>query len=192
MDPGLHSHIRLWPFRDAPSDLRALFPKGRDNDWVVHVQEPELFAVARHSLLRWRPVFPVSEVPHPTGGLVYWGAETRGMETMVDSIRQQAATAFVEHERRRAHRVPVDCPIRYVTAAQVAGVGHTIDLSANGISFTTEVHLAAEEQVTLHIAWPIRLEGDVPVELRALGRLVRAEDMKAAMEFGTVSFSIPS
>jgi hypothetical protein len=190
MDSDLHSQIRLWPFGEAPQELRALFPKGRDDDWVVHVQERELVPVARHSLLRWRPVFPVIEAPHPAGGVVYWGAETLGLEALIESRELELEARPVESERRRAPRVPLDCSIRYVTQTEAAGIGHTIDLSANGISFSTEAHLSADDQVTLHIAWPIRLEGDVPVELRASGRLVRTEVLMAAMELGSMSFSI--
>jgi hypothetical protein len=192
MDPDITSQIRLWPFHDAPSEVRALFPKGKDADWVVHVAEPEFFSVARHLLLRWRPVFPVVEAAHPVGGFVYWGAESHGLETIVESTKTHIASKFIEHERRRARRVALECPIRYTTEKDHSGVGHTIDLSAGGIAFTTEAPLPAEEQVTLHIAWPIRLEGDVPVELCASGRLVRTEVTKAAMELGSTAFSIAS
>jgi hypothetical protein len=40
------------------------------------------------------------------------------------------------------------------------------------------------------ISWPVRLKGEVPVELRAVRTLLRAEALRAALRMHSVSFDI--
>jgi hypothetical protein len=97
-----------------------------------------------------------------------------------------------DHERRAAVRVRIECPSRYETNSgpKQSGVGHTIDMSNTGIAFTTESLLPADAKLTLLVRWPVRLEGDIPIELHAAGRIARTEEMKAALEVDSISFAI--
>jgi len=192
MDSDTLPQIRIWPFRNAPAEMQALFPKGSDDDWVVHVARPELLPLAEHSLLRWRRIFPVSEAMHPRGGVVYWGAETQGLASIVESGKPPIGTPPPGDERRMAPRVPLEFPIRYETGTepQQVGFGHTVDVSVTGISFTTESWLPVGGNATIYVTWPVRLEGDIPVVFSAAGRLVRSDATKAAVQLETTNFSI--
>jgi len=101
-------------------------------------------------------------------------------------------TELQGEERRAAVRVQLVFPSRYETHSEPkqVGTGHTIDVSSSGIAFTTESQLPTNVKLTLHLKWPFRLPGDVPIELRAVGRLARAETLKAALHLDSVSFAI--
>jgi hypothetical protein len=193
MDPDnniLHQ-IRSWPLGEAPSEFRELFPEGSDDDWVVYVANSDLLPLAEHSLLRWRRVFPVEVATHPGGGRVYWGAETLGLGSLVESGKPFLGEPPSGKERRLAPRRSFELESRYTAGIpQQVGLGHTIDMSRLGISFTTESWLPANGDVILEVQWPVRLEDDLPVVLRAVGRLVRAEPMKAVLQLGKATFSI--
>ena len=191
MDSDIFQQIRSWPLGETPSEFRELFPEGNDDDWVVYVANPELLPLAEHSLLRWRRVFPVEIATHPEGGRVYWGAETLGLASLVESGKPHIEEPPSGNERRKALRRPFEFPSQYTTGTpQQAGLGHTIDMSRMGISFTTESWLPANADVTLVVQWPVRLEDDLPVVLRAVGRLVRTEPLKAVLLLGKATFSI--
>jgi len=172
--------IRMWSFRQAPLEFQSLFPEGSDSDWVAHVPEPER-PVVESSLLQWRPVYPVRVTELADRSTIYFGAPRNALESIGERSKLITDPHPVGQERRRAARVRIECPSRYETPQQ-AGFGHTIDISSKGVAFTTENMLARNTEVSLHVTWPVRLEGDVPVELYAVGKLVRAEQMKAAMQ----------
>jgi len=143
-------------------------------------------------LLPWRRVYTVRSAELADGSVVYWGAPREALRTIAEQGKAVPGGAPDGHERRAAVRFRLECPIRYETHAEPrqVGVGHTIDMSNTGIAFTTESLLPANVQLTLQVTWPVRLEGEVPIELHATGRLSRAEAMKAALQLENMSFSI--
>jgi hypothetical protein len=72
------------------------------------------------------------------------------------------------------------------------GAGRVIDMSSSGVFFTTESLLRRNTRVALHVAWPVRLDGDVPVELFAEGKLVRTERTRAALQYDRIAFRVPT
>lgn len=187
MSPETPKRVRTWPFRRAPVKFQKLFPSGSDLDWVAHVPESERDAV-EPTVLQWRPVYPVRLAELADRSVVYLGAPRQAVDLCRGrEIVTQPPPAGLE--RRMAPRVQMECPSRYETSTRT-GFGHTIDLSSTGIAFTTETLLASNTKVTLDVNWPVRLEGDVPVEFHASGELVRVEPVKAAMQVDQVGFSI--
>jgi len=181
----------MWAFPHAPLEFQELFPEGAETDWVVYVP-PAQRKVMEPSLLRWRGVYPVKSTELPDRSAVYWGAPREAMRLVTEQGTSPTAGTPPGKERRAAVRVHVVYPSRYETHTepQQAGAGHTIDMSTSGIAFTTESLLPANAEVTLHVTWPVRLEGDIPVELRAIGKVVRAEAMRAALKLDRMTVSI--
>ena len=180
--------VRIWQFRQAPPEFRALFPEGSDSDWVAHVPASDR-NVMEPTLLQWRPVYPVLFTELPDRSVVYLGSPIGAMELVVDHGQTSTVPPPGGLERRTAARVQVECPSRYETSRQ-AGFGHTIDMSRTGIAFTTEGPLPIPAEVILRTTWPVRLEGGALVDLHAIGKLVRAEAMRAAMSLDSLAFSI--
>jgi PilZ domain-containing protein len=114
------------------------------------------------------------------------------MQLIAKQGKSGASRPPAGRERRAGGRTQIVCPSRYETHSEPrqAGTGHTIDMSDAGIAFTTESLLPPDAMITLHVTWPVRLEGDVPVELSATGRLARTEATRAALRLDSVSFSI--
>jgi hypothetical protein len=183
--------VSIWSFHEAPSEFRELFPEGGDADWVAYVPCPQR-QVFEPSLLRWHGVYPVTSAELPDRSVVYWGAPREAIRLIIEQVRSGAGLIPAQPERRAAIRVQIVCPSRYETHSEPKqiGRGHTIDMSSGGIAFATESLLPANAEITLHVTWPVRLEGDLPVELHAVGRLARTEAMKAALQLDSMSVSI--
>jgi hypothetical protein len=182
--------VSMWSFPQAPPEFREPFPEGEDADWLVYVP-PWQRQVLEPWLLRWRGVYPVRSVELPDQSAVYWGAPREAVR-FTEQGKSVTGGKPAGKERRTAGRVQIVCPSRYETHSQPkqVGVGHTIDMSDAGIAFTTESLLPANAEITLHMKWPVQLEGDVSVELSATGRLVRIEATKAALQLESMSASI--
>jgi hypothetical protein len=182
--------VRVWAFRESPPEFQRLFPGGGDADWVAHAPVSER-QYAENSLLRWRPIYPVRSMELADRSVVYWGAQTEAMASLAKWGKPVSASPEGQ-ERRRGVRVQIECPSRYETQSEPKqlGIGQTIDLGSGGICFTTESLLPKNIEATLWVKWPVPLEDAVPVELRAVGKLVRAEAMKAVLQMERLSFSI--
>jgi hypothetical protein len=61
------------------------------------------------------------------------------------------------------------------------GAGRTLDLSSSGILFESSREFPAGLNVELSITWPVLLHNVSPLQLVAVGRIVRAEGGRAAM-----------
>jgi hypothetical protein len=184
--------IRLWPFRKAPPRLKAFFSEGKDVDWVASVPET-LVDVIEPYLLRLRQLHPVSLVRLPDRSVAYWGAARESITMITSQHAQPSVVAHSGRERRSSVRVPLAFPMRYETglkAQKSQGVGRVIDMSTSGIAFTTESLVRKNTRVALHIQWPVRIDGDVPVELVASGKVVRTEQTKAALQYDQIAFSL--
>lgn len=186
--------VQLWPFRKAPSRLRALFRAGEDTDWVARVPAT-LSDIAESLFLRLQQLHPVLFMSLPDGSAVYWGIPRESITLIAAQSAQHVCTMPAGKERRRGVRVPLACSLRYETGAlaqKTVGAGNLINMSSSGAFFTTESSLRRNARVALHVAWPVRLDGDVPVELFAEGRIVRAERAKAALQYDRLAFKVPA
>jgi hypothetical protein len=181
----------MWSFRQAPPAFRELFPEGAEDDWIACVPSPES-EVLQPLMRLWNSVYPIGSRELPDRSVVYWGAPRRAMQWIIKHGSSVSVRPPAGEERRAAVRAQIVCPSRYETHGEPrqSGVGHTIDMSGAGIAFTTESLLPANTKITLYVTWPVRLEGGVPVELRAVGRLARTGATRAALQLERMSFSI--
>jgi hypothetical protein len=188
MAPRSQKRVQVWSFGKAPQDLQALFPQGKDPDWVVQVPQPDRSAI-EPSLLQWQNVYPVESKELPDQSVVYWGAPREALQ-FVPEQKVIASSPPAGAERRAAPRVSINCSVRYETRAEPRrnGTGHTIDMSSTGVAFTTESLLPEDTEVTLYLTWPVRLKGDVAVQLSVHGKVIRAAQTKAAMQLDAMSF----
>lgn len=95
-------------------------------------------------------------------------------------------------DRRGADRFPIAREVRYKVLnkknADEAGNGRTVNLSSNGVLFTSEHMLLPGKRMELAISWPAQLNNKTPLKLVARGRVVRYDDGRAAMEIQQYEF----
>jgi hypothetical protein len=60
-------------------------------------------------------------------------------------------------------------------------MGKTLDISSGGVLFETQQRLRAGKRVEVSVNWPALLDGGCPLKFVAVGRVVRAEERRAAM-----------
>ena len=89
-------------------------------------------------------------------------------------------------DRRTSKRFAIQQEILYKildhrSAFPESGSGKTLDISSGGMLFETKQRLRAGKRVEVSVNWPAMLDGACPLKLVALGRVVRAEDNRAAM-----------
>ena len=97
-----------------------------------------------------------------------------------------------DQNRRRTSRFPIVREIRYRVATREnlfeAGVGSTVNISSNGVLFTTEQPLVPGRRVELAISWPAELNNNTALKLVARGRVVRVDNGRAAAEIQNFEF----
>ena len=97
-----------------------------------------------------------------------------------------------KNDRRASDRFPLERDVRYRImnrkAADELGAGKTLNMSSNGVLFTTDGFLIPGRRVELAISWPAQLNSKVALKLVARGRIVRSEDGVAAVEIQQYEF----
>lgn len=97
-------------------------------------------------------------------------------------------------ERRTRDRFPIQQEIRYhvLDASGVGceseGVGKTLDMSREGILFSTIEPLDAGRLVELSVDWPARLNGTCPLQFTASGHVIRATPDSAVVRIERYEF----
>ena len=95
-------------------------------------------------------------------------------------------------ERRAADRFPIERDVKYRILSKrngdESGAGKTVNLSSNGVLFTTDSILLPGRRVEVAISWPAQLNSTVSLKLVARGRVVRFEQGMAAMEIQQYEF----
>ena len=91
-----------------------------------------------------------------------------------------------EGERREAQRFPMDGELRFrllgKRSQSTERTGRALNISSNGILFSTDEPLPAGAKVELSVAWPASLEDGCMLKFVARGRIVRVEaDGRAAL-----------
>jgi c-di-GMP-binding flagellar brake protein YcgR len=89
-------------------------------------------------------------------------------------------------ERRAAKRFAIEQDVLYKildhrATAPESGVGKTLDMSSGGMLFETQQRLRTGKRIELSVNWPAQLDGGCPLKFVAVGRVVRAEENRAAM-----------
>jgi hypothetical protein len=101
-------------------------------------------------------------------------------------------TAPVGEERRRADRFPIQRDLRYKVLnkkyTHENGTGKTINISSNGILFSTDQLLLPGRRVEVSVSWPANLDNKCSLRLVARGKIVRFERGTAAMEIHQYEF----
>lgn len=99
-------------------------------------------------------------------------------------------------DRRCADRFPIEREVRYRVLskrnAEEAGIGQTINMSSNGVLFTTEHVLLPGRRLELAISWPAQLNNETPLKLVARGRVIRFDRGQAAIEIQQYEFRTAS
>jgi hypothetical protein len=95
-------------------------------------------------------------------------------------------------ERRAADRFPISREVHYKVLSKrgghEAGGGQTVNISSNGVLFTTDRYLIPGRRLELSISWPAQLNDKCQLKLVARGRVVRCEEGLAAMEIQQYEF----
>jgi hypothetical protein len=95
-------------------------------------------------------------------------------------------------DRRETSRFPVRAEIRYrvlhAKGLPASGIGKTLDIGSGGILFTTQERLQMGRLVEVAVSWPVRLDGACPLQFVAVGKVVRSEATKAAVQITRYEF----
>lgn len=101
-----------------------------------------------------------------------------------------------ENDRRGADRFPIEREVRFKIfnrkSTDDVGVGKTLNMSSNGVLFTTDRHLLPGRRLEISINWPAQLNATVALKLVARGRIVRSEEGVAAIEIHQYEFRTSS
>lgn len=94
-------------------------------------------------------------------------------------------------ERRSKARYPVQLTVRYRTVGRnknVTGVGQTLNMSSGGLLVSAEHEVRAGLRLEVNVEWPLMLNGTVPLQLVANGRVVRCGGSMFAVAFAQYQF----
>ncbi|MBC7928063.1 MAG: PilZ domain-containing protein [Bryobacteraceae bacterium] len=97
-------------------------------------------------------------------------------------------------DRRSSDRFPIEREVRYrvlgkrVGGEAEEGTGLTVNISSNGVLFTTNQELIPGRRLELSISWPAELDNRCQLKLVAKGRVARLEEGRAAVEISQYEF----
>jgi len=90
------------------------------------------------------------------------------------------ANGLIRAERRFKSRYPLDLTVRFrpVSGSLFRGAGQTVNLSSGGVLVVSRDAISENEislgaLLEMRIEWPSLLDGKVPLQLIAVGRVVR-------------------
>jgi hypothetical protein len=80
-------------------------------------------------------------------------------------------------ERRLKYRYPSDLKVRFRSSSRsgspFSGAGLAINLSSGGILVASDQQIQVGTLLEMSIEWPLLLEGIIPLQLIAIGRVLR-------------------
>ena len=95
-------------------------------------------------------------------------------------------------DRRGASRFPIEREVRYrilnKRGEKTEGTGRTVNISSNGILFSTDQLLLPGKTLEISISWPVRLDEKCQLKFVARGRVVRVEQGRVAVEIDKHEF----
>lgn len=95
-------------------------------------------------------------------------------------------------ERRAADRFPIEREVRFRLLGKrnghEEGTGKTVNISSNGVLFTTDKALLPGRRIEVSISWPAQLDNRCYLKLVAKGRIARQEGNRAAVEIQQYEF----
>jgi c-di-GMP-binding flagellar brake protein YcgR len=103
-------------------------------------------------------------------------------------LRLDPATDRRDSKRFAIEQEAVYKVLDHRVAVPESGSGKTLDISSGGVLFETAQHLRSGKRVELSVNWPAQLEGGCALKFVAVGRVVRAEEKRAAMHIEQYEF----
>lgn len=103
----------------------------------------------------------------------------------------EASLSNATLERRSKARYPVKLTVRYRTVGRsqaVNGVGQTVNMSSGGLLVSAEQEVHAGSRLEVNVEWPLLLNGSVPLQLVAHGKVVRCGGSVFAVSFAQYQF----
>ena len=103
----------------------------------------------------------------------------------------EALTNTTIIERRSKARYPVKLTVRYRTMGRrqhVNGIGHTLNMSSGGLLVSAQHEVSAGLRLEVNVEWPLLLDGSVPLQLVAHGKVVRCGGSMFAIAFAQYQF----
>ena len=103
----------------------------------------------------------------------------------------EATNRTTPMERRSKTRYPIELNVKYRTLGRyhrLAGVGRTANLSSSGMFIVTEHRMAVGARLELNIEWPSLLDGLIPLQVVAVGKVVRSLESGFAFSFTQYQF----
>jgi hypothetical protein len=103
----------------------------------------------------------------------------------------QAIDRTTPLERRSKIRYPVSLNVKYRTVGRsnrISGVGRTLNMSSGGLLIAADQRTEVGAKIELNVEWPSMLDGMVPLQLVAVGRVVRCFEMGFALSFTQYQF----
>ena len=106
----------------------------------------------------------------------------------------------IRGERRSDKRYAIVLDVRWKLLRRKKtldqGLGQTVDLSTGGVLFHVGRRLPVGLKAQLSISWPVLLHNSSPLQLMVIGKIVRSDNDKTAIqiiqhEFRTVAASAP-
>jgi PilZ domain-containing protein len=97
-----------------------------------------------------------------------------------------AANWPVQAERRLKFRYPMELSVRFryfSGESHFSGTGLAVNLSSGGILVASRHRIVEGALVEMSIEWPCVLHGKVPLQLVAVGRVLRREESGFAASF---------
>lgn len=103
----------------------------------------------------------------------------------------EARNRTTSMERRSKIRYPVTLNVRYRTLGRtdrISGMGRTVNISSGGLLVEADQRTQVGAKVELNIEWPSLLDGSIPLQLVAVGRVVRCLESGFALAFKEYQF----
>jgi hypothetical protein len=95
-------------------------------------------------------------------------------------------------DRRSTDRFPIERDVRFRLLGKrnghEEGTGKTVNISSNGVLFTTDKTLVPGRRIEVSISWPAQLDNRCQLKLVAKGRITRQENGQAAVEIQQYEF----
>ena len=102
-----------------------------------------------------------------------------------------ATNGTIPLERRSKTRYPITLNVRYRTLGRyrrLTGMGRTMNLSSAGMLVVAEQRLNVGARLEVNIEWPSLLDGVIPLQVTALGKVVRCVESGFALSFSQYQF----
>ena len=97
----------------------------------------------------------------------------------------------VQAERRVKFRYPVDLRVRFryaLEGSRFSGTGVAVKMSSGGILVDSKHQIMEGALVEISIEWPSLLNGEIPLQLVAVGRVMRRGPAQFAVSFDQHEF----